>query len=148
MSALQEFTGSETFSGLLGYHLRRASVLVMADLTQALEPLGLKPAEASVLFVIAAAGGITQAEIGRILGIQRANMAPIMGNLIKRGLVGRQAVDGRSQALRLTRAGAAMHRQAMEATQEHEQRLFGHLSAQERARTIALLQGLWQSGEG
>jgi DNA-binding MarR family transcriptional regulator len=147
MSALEDFAGTNTFSSLLGYHLRRASVLVMSDLTQALEPLGLKPAEASALFVIAAAGGITQAEIGRILGIQRANMAPLMANLIKRGLVARQAVDGRSQALRLTRAGAAMHRHAMEATQAHEQRLFGHLSQPDRARMITLLQGLWQSAE-
>jgi DNA-binding MarR family transcriptional regulator len=148
MSALQDFTGTEAFSSLLGYHLRRASVLVMSDLTAALEPLGLKPAEASALFVIAAAGGITQAEIGRVLGIQRANMAPLMANLIKRGLVARQAVDGRSQALRLTRAGAAMHRHAMEATQAHEQRLFGHLSQSDRTRMITQLQGLWQSGEG
>jgi DNA-binding MarR family transcriptional regulator len=57
-------------------------------------------------------------------------------------------VDGRSQALRLTRAGAAMHRHAMEATQAHEQRLFGHLSQSDRTRMITQLQGLWQSGEG
>jgi DNA-binding MarR family transcriptional regulator len=143
MGELKDFP-AEPFSGLLGYHLRRASVLVMADLTEALAPLGLKPADASILFVIAAADGITQAEIGRILGIQRANMAPIMANLIKAGWVAREAVDGRSQALRLSRAGTAMHRKAMDATLAHEHRLFGNLSVTDRARMITQLQGLWQ----
>jgi len=82
-----------------------------------------------------------------MLGIQRANMAPIMANLIKAGWVAREAVDGRSQALRLSRAGKAIHRKAMDATLDHEHRLFGNLSAAERARMIAQLQGLWQSRE-
>jgi hypothetical protein len=66
----------DPFGCLLGYHLRRLSVLVMADFTAALAPLGLKPAEASVLYAVAAAPGLTQSDVGKTLGIQRANMAP------------------------------------------------------------------------
>jgi DNA-binding MarR family transcriptional regulator len=138
-------TAADPFAGLLGYHLRRASVLVMADLTAALEPLGLTPTAASVLFIIAAGGGVTQAEIGRALGIQRANMAPIIGHLIRQDLLEREAVDGRSQALRLSRAGQATHRKAMQTTLAHEQRLFGNFTAAERERMIAQLRVVWES---
>jgi DNA-binding MarR family transcriptional regulator len=132
------------FDLFLGYHLRRASVLVMADLTAALGPLGLKPAEASVLFLIGGHDGITQAEIGRALGIQRANMAPLIAHLMETGLVVKVAVNGRSQALRLSPAGMDVHGQAIAATRAHEARLFGGVSEVERKRLIAVLRGLWE----
>jgi DNA-binding MarR family transcriptional regulator len=138
----------DPFDALLGYHLRRASVAVMADLAAALAPLGLKPVEASILLTIAVADGITQAEIGRALGIQRANMAPIMAGLIKRGLVARQAADGRSQSLRLTAAGQTTHQQAASATKAHEHRLFGRLPAPDRQRLMRQLKAIWQSSPG
>ena len=57
-----------------GYQLRRASALMMADLAKSLEHFDLRTAEASILILIGANPEITQGEIGRILGIQRANM--------------------------------------------------------------------------
>lgn len=135
---------SDPFDNLLGYHLRRLSVLVMTDLTESLAPLGLKPADASVLFVIASNSGITQSEVGRTLGILRANMAPLMAALVKQGLIEREPVDGRSQALRLSAAGHAVCRQARIATKEHEERLFGTLSRTDHARMVAQMRELWQ----
>jgi DNA-binding MarR family transcriptional regulator len=143
----QDF-GGDPFGTLLGYHLRRASVAVMADLAASLAPLNLTPVEASVLFVIGASGGVTQAEIGRRLGIARANMAPLMARLIEAGLVARAAVDGRSQALNLSPAGREVHDQARAAAQAHEARLFGGFTAAERARILARLRDLWQSEGG
>ncbi len=134
----------DPFDGLLGYHLRRLSVLVMADLTEALAPLGLKPAEASVLYVVGATAGLTQSDIGKILGIQRANMAPLMAGLTQRGLVERDRVDGRSQALKLTEAGQAARAQAWVVNQAHEARLFGVLGKPARTRMAAQLRALWQ----
>src|ERR1700685_109043 len=111
---------SDVFGQLLGYHLRRLSVMVMADLTKSLSPLGLKPADASILFVIAAKPGITQSDIGKVLGILRANMAPLIAGLVTQGLIEREPVDGRSQALRLSAAGQSLCRQAQSATRSHE----------------------------
>jgi DNA-binding MarR family transcriptional regulator len=144
MDGLKTGGGAEPFDGLAGYHLRRASVLAMSDLSAALAGLGLKPAEASALFMIAAQDGLTQAELGRALGIQRANMAPMMAGLIAKGWVSRAAVDGRSQALLLSRAGKDIHDQAMTATRAHEQRVFGTLSNAEQATLIGLLRRVWQ----
>jgi DNA-binding MarR family transcriptional regulator len=135
------------FDGLLGYHLRRMSVVVMTDLTQALAPLDLKPADASVLFMIEANPGITQSEVGKVLGILRANMAPLIGALLKRSLIEREPVDGRSQALTLSSAGRALCARAKLVTKEHEQRLFGSLSASARNRLISQLRELWDHSQ-
>jgi len=139
---------SSPLDGLLGYHLRRLSVLVMADFTEALAPLGLKPAEASVLYTVSARAGLTQSDIGKMLGIQRANRAPLIAGLMQRGLVERDRVDGRSQALRLSETGEAVRSAAWVANQAHEERMFGALGKAARGRMAAQLQSLWQAREG
>jgi DNA-binding MarR family transcriptional regulator len=136
------------FEALLGYHLRRLSVLVMADFSEALAPLGLKPSEASVLYVIGAASGLRQSEIAKTLGIQRANMAPLIAGLLQRGLIERDRVDGRSQALRLTAAGQAARAAAWAVNQAHEARMFGKLGQPAKTLMTAQLRALWQENTG
>jgi hypothetical protein len=125
MRGPEEISPPDPFDGLLGYHLRRASVAVMADLAAALAPLGLKPVEASPSTA------------------WRANMAPLIAGLLKLGLLARQAVDGRSQALRLTARGKALHAKAIAAAQDHEQRLFAKIPGEDRRRMINYFRGLW-----
>jgi DNA-binding MarR family transcriptional regulator len=138
----------DPFDELLGYHLRRLSQLVMGDLAERLESLELRPTEASVLFVIAATPGATQSDIGRMLGIKRANMAPMIASLESRGLVSRSAVDGRSQALRLTAEGESMRARARNATRENERRSFASLPEAERVALVGQLRALWERLEG
>jgi DNA-binding MarR family transcriptional regulator len=139
--------GFDPFDGLLGYHLRRLSVMVMADLADALSPLGLRPADASILWMIGAFPGITQIDVGKALGILRSNMAPLIANLLSRGLIERQPVDGRSHALRLSSAGQDLCRRARNAATGHEDRLFKTLSRAARARMISQLRALWTDKE-
>ena len=138
----------DPFDELLGYHMRRLSQLVMADLAERMDALGLRPTEASVLFVIAGSPGATQSDIGRMLGIKRANMAPLIAGLEARGLVSRSAVDGRSQALRLTAEGETMRTQARAAVVANEQCSFGALPAAERMALAETVRGLWMRLEG
>lgn len=90
----------------LGYQLRRASSVMMADLGAALAEEGLRPVEATILILIGANPGCTQSDLGRTLGIKRANMVPLIAGLGEKGMVAKAPVDGRSQALSLTEAGA------------------------------------------
>ncbi|MET0282727.1 MAG: MarR family transcriptional regulator [Steroidobacteraceae bacterium] len=92
----------------LGYQLRRASVLMMADLDTRLAPTGLRPAELTILLLIGANSGCRQGEVGDMLGIKRSNMVPLIANLMSKGLVARTRTDGRSTALSLTAKGRAM----------------------------------------
>jgi DNA-binding MarR family transcriptional regulator len=140
----EDVASVDAFDDLLGYHLRRLSVKVMADFSGALKPLGLNPADASILFVINTNPGITQSDVGKTLGILRANMAPLIAALVQRGFVERETIDGRSQALTLTSSGAATCRQARTAARTHEDRMFGALAETTRLRLIKQIRALWQ----
>jgi DNA-binding MarR family transcriptional regulator len=123
--------------------MRRASGLVMADLASALGALGLKISEASVLIVIEENPGRSQSEIGRRLGIQRANMAPLIGSLEQRDLLVRSQAGGRSSGLTLSPSGEALARQVRQLIQDHEERMFGALDQDERRALARLLKRLW-----
>lgn len=114
-------------NNLLGYHLRRASAVMMADLGERLFAVGLRPTEATILLLIEAYPGCIQSDVGRILGIQRANMAPMIASLERAGLIVRSAMDGRSHALNLTEQGETTLKGAkmcIDAHESHFQSLF------------------------
>jgi len=123
----------------LGYQLRRASNAMMTDLATRLQALHLRIVEASVLVLIKANPAITQTEIGRSLGIQRANMVPLIAGLMERGLVNRQAADGRSHALSLTATGRSLTTKVEGVMQGHEDSFLAGLSQADRARLVRLL---------
>src|SRR5690349_16743633 len=119
----------------------------MQKLARELAPLDLRPSEASVLLVIDANANITQSEIGRMLEIAGANMAPLIGRLEKRELVDRQPVDGRSHGLALTAAGRALCGRARKVMTSHEENLLARIPAGQRAAFVAILQALWDCGQ-
>lgn len=128
---------------LLGYQLRRASAVVVADLAHTLADLVLRPTEASVLLLIGANPGVTQSDIGRELAIKRANMAPIAAMLSDRGLIDRTRPDGRSQGLMLSEAGTTLAIELRRRIDEHEARFLPDLSPRDRAALTALVRRVW-----
>ena len=106
----------------LGYQLRRASAVMMADLSRELADLDLRPAEVTALLVIAENPDCSQTEVGQALAIKRANMVPIISRLMKRGLVARRRIDGRSHALTLTEDGRKCAKEAQARIDRHETR--------------------------
>ena len=106
----------------LGYRLRRTSSGMMATLGAALELVGLRPVEATILMTIGANPGCIQSDIGRMLGIKRANMVPLITGLIQKDLVQKSPVDGRSFALCLTTQGKDARREADAIMSAHERR--------------------------
>jgi DNA-binding MarR family transcriptional regulator len=132
---------------LPGYALRRASSAAMQKLARELAPLDLRPSEATVLLVIEANANITQSEIGRMLEIAGANMAPLIGRLEKRELVDRQPVDGRSHGLVLTPSGRTLCARVRKVMKAHEDNLMARIPASQRAAFVATLQALWDSDQ-
>lgn len=94
--------------GQPGYALKRASAAMLARLNSRLDPLGVRHAEAAVMVLILAEEGVTQSEIGKVLGIQSANMAPLVTRLASRGLLVKRPLDGKSLGLFLTDEGRAL----------------------------------------
>jgi len=129
---------------LLGYQLRRASFAMLSDLSAGIGKLDLRITEMSVLMVIHANPDISQSDIGRVLGIQRANMVPLITQLERRTLVSRGETRGRAQSLRLTPEGEALVRRCREAIAEHEARYTKLFSPKERQDLLRCLPRIWQ----
>jgi DNA-binding MarR family transcriptional regulator len=132
---------------LLGYHLRRASSAVMGDLAERLGRLDLRVTEASILVVLGAHPNITQSEIGRRLAIKRANMAPLVADLLGAGLVERGTAVGRGHPLRLTAEGRARTAQVRAEMAENERALFGDLPDEMRRQLASALRRVWKGRE-
>ncbi|WP_245304766.1 MarR family winged helix-turn-helix transcriptional regulator [Rhizobium multihospitium] len=121
---------------------------MMADLGSRLQAIELRPVEASILTLIDANPGCTQSDLGRSLGIQRANMVPLMVGLTKAGLVDRAPVGGRSQALRLTRTGMARLEAVHAIIEAHEARFRRLFAPELREAALEVLRSIRQEGEG
>ncbi len=92
---------------IIGYKLRRAQLLVFQDFLHTFARMKLRPAEFSVLAMIARTPGLKQTEIAEALGIKRANFVPMIHALEERALVERRPSrqDRRANALHLTAEG-------------------------------------------
>jgi DNA-binding MarR family transcriptional regulator len=125
----------------LGYFLRRAQVSVFQDFIRTLADIDISPAQYSVLVVIAANRGPSQADVADFLGIERARLVRMLDHLEKRGLTQRlpSSTDRRSHALRLTSGGQKILKRARALAGSHEARLLARLGA---AHHKLLLDGL------
>ena len=135
---------------LVGYNLRRASVVMLNDFEVEFAEVPLRPTTFAMLATVDEAPGISSAELGRLLGIKSANMAPLIAELDNRGLIERRghAEDKRVQILFLTaearKAMPKWRRQAL----RHEERVLLDLTSKERATLLRLLRRVWSADEG
>jgi len=130
-----------TLDGLVGYRLRRANGRMMGDFSTTLAALAIRPVLFAILSVVRTQPGIIQMGVGNELGIQRANLVPLINELTERGLVERRSAPGdrRATALVLTGEGERLYAQAEALVREHEERMLRRLSASERTKLIELL---------
>ena len=129
---------------LVGYALRRAQVAIGADFEAALGPYDMTPQRFCALVVIAGNGGITQSDLGHVLGIARSGVVQVVGTLVTRGWLAREAhaTDARAWTLRLTPAGRAHLAIVRRRVREHDRRIASRLSEARQAELIGLLDRL------
>lgn len=125
----------------LGYFTRRFQVWVFQDFIRTLTEIGIRPAQYSVLVVIGANPGLSQADLGQLLGIERARLVRMLDRLDRRGLTRRlpSSVDRRSHALHLTRDGEKLLKQAKLLAHQHEMRLTEKLGPENRRIMLNIL---------
>jgi len=113
----------------LGYFVRRLQIWVFQDFIRTLERIDLSPAQYSVLVVISANRGLSQAELAATLGVERARLVRLLHRLEGRRLIQRlrSSADGRRHALRLTPQGQTLLARAKTLAARHEARLIGRL---------------------
>jgi DNA-binding MarR family transcriptional regulator len=128
----------------LGYFVRRLQVWIFQDFIRTLRRIDIRPAQFSVLVVIDANRGLSQSELARALGIERARLARLLHGLQGRGLVQRRrsSADGRRHALQLTVKGRNLLALAKALATRHERRLVEKLGAERHARMLRELRDL------
>lgn len=132
-------------TGLIGYRLRRTQLAVFNRFLSTFAELELRPADYSVLVLIADNPGRKQTEIAEVLGIKRANFVTLIDGLERRGLIERRSVpgDGRANALHLTAEGKLLVTRARALHDTLEGELIDRVGGPEARDTLlALLERL------
>lgn len=139
-------TGDGISLGAIGelavYHLRRASSVSGNDFARATLGTGVRQILFGILSVIDANPGINQGTVGKVLGIQRANMVSLINELVDGGLLDRQMSRGdrRAFCLTLTDAGKRAIEDNLARVREREEQLLADFDANERRTLIDMLQ--------
>jgi DNA-binding MarR family transcriptional regulator len=129
-------------TGLPGYALRRAANAMMADLAGRLAGIDIRISDSAVLQVVGERTDMTSSEIGKVLEIQRANMAPLLDRLEAARLIRREPIDRKSQAVVLTQHGLEQLTTIRRVVLEFEEDLMARIPARHRPHFLPALRAL------
>ncbi len=124
------------------YRLRRAQLSVVSDFNESLLKFGLRPADFSVLILVANNTGLKQSDVAEALGIQRANFVAIIDGLEDKGLLMRRRseTDRRVHYLDMTPEGKSVLDEILTIWRDHEDKLVDRLGGEgARDQLIGLL---------
>jgi DNA-binding MarR family transcriptional regulator len=140
-ASLREFTG---------YNMKRAFIILQADVTRTLEPFGLRMVTYSALSMIGDNPGLSQSQLAGALAIERPNLVVIVDELERRDLITRDRVptDRRTYALRLTSEGARLLAQSTDAVRKHDSRMMEGVSAEEAELLMSTMRKIEASNTG
>jgi DNA-binding MarR family transcriptional regulator len=141
--------GKRGEEGYLGYLLRQASGAYRLKLERALADLGVTAPQFTVLTMINAYPGISNAELARLSLLTPQTVSVIVGNLARSGRVARRAheVHGRIQHLDATPAGRALLAQCRERVRAIDEGLLAGLGAAEEKTIRSWLVGVAVASE-
>lgn len=140
-----EGAGAPSLGGLnhhVGYLIRRAQLLIFQDFIRTMSSVDIRPAQFSVLTVIARNPGLKQTDVCEALSIKRANLVTMLHELEDRGLATRARAstgDRRSHALYLTDKGEKLLAKLDALALDHDKRLTEALGAENKAQLLRLL---------
>ncbi len=138
---------SEPFRRQPGYILKRASAAMLGRLNRRLELIGCRHVEAAVISLMLSKEGVTQSAIGRTLGIQSANMAPLIARLARRGWVDKRPIDGKSLGLFFTETGREAAGQIKKAMEIEEDFIRERVPDEFLPHFIEILEGIWRDAD-
>ena len=141
-----EQVNASFLESLLGYNARRASLSLVGVFVKCMEGFDLKIVEFSLLSLVGSNPGITSRQLCQQLDVLPPNMVGMIDAMMRRGFLERRRHprDGRAMGLYLTEQGRALVDQAEPQLKASEQASLSHLSAEEQAQLMALLQKLYR----
>lgn len=134
----------EFLDSFVGDALRRASTPMMTDFADAIHGTDMRPTFVSILSIVDENPGINQGAGGAILGIARANIAPLASEHENRKFLRRTPDDPddndrRAISIVLPPAGKAMLADCKARIKTHEKRILKRLTAAERTTLLRLV---------
>jgi len=130
--------------GLIGFHLRRAQLLLFNHFREVFQDRGITPGQVGILCLIRNNPGISQTALARTNRIERATLGEILAYLEKMGWIERRPApqDRRAKALYLTGTGRVFLEDLLPAIHRHEQEVSKNLSSNECKDLLRLLRKL------
>jgi DNA-binding MarR family transcriptional regulator len=128
----------------VGYWLRRAYQRHMAIFAAVMSDLDLTSVQFAALVKLRDMKAVTQTELGRLIGIDRATISGVVSRLQKRGLLQFRLdpLDRRSRIIALTPAGETLLGQALRRTEQVGDDTLAPISEAERAALRDMLRKL------
>lgn len=136
---------SSALEEVMGYHARRASLVLVGAFLRVMAAYELGPVDFSVLLMITHNPGITSRQLCAALGILPPNLVGLVNVLEERGLIRRRPHprDGRALGLYLTTAGHKLMRRAEPAAKAGDDEALGGLGTNEKKTLRRLLQKIY-----
>lgn len=134
----------DTLRQFIGYHLKRTSNDILADLAETLKPFELRMLTYTALVLIVDNPGMRQYQLADAMDIERSNLVIVLDELERRGLIMRDRVptDRRAYALRATLPGIHLCKEAVAAVVAHEKAILGTTSPEQLDYLISLLRDI------
>lgn len=133
----------DPLSHLPGYVLRRAANVAIRDFARRLAPVGIRPIECTILLQLRQQPAMTASQIGKLLDIERTNMAPLLSRLEEAGFIQRTPIDRKSVGISLTPLGSARASQIEHISAEYEDDLLSRVPDALRDHVLPVLNALW-----
>lgn len=132
-----------------GYCMKRAYLVIEAEVMAALAPHDLRLTAFSALGIIIETPGLTQTALANALSIERSSVVVIVDTLENRELISRNSVEGdrRTYALVATLRGRRLFEQIAKDIETREARLQAGLSPAQRAALCDYLGSVERGGE-
>ena len=141
-SGLIESQITSSSEPVLGLYLHTAYMFFMSTYEEGVGRGEITPNVIGVLAILALHPGLSQAELARVIGLERSTVGVTVARAIASGFVKRTDSDARRYSLFLTRRGEQMLVKLRQRIPEHERRAAGRLTLDERLQLRALLDKL------
>ena len=127
--------GKRGEEGYIGYLLRQAGGAHRLRMERALADLGVTPPQFTVLTMLVAYPGLSNADVARLAMLTPQTVSVIVANLLRSGAIARRphAVHGRIQHIDVTEAGKALLKQCRSRVKAIEQQILAGLNADEQS---------------
>jgi len=124
----------------LGFNLRMAQAAAFQAFSRLSSEIGVQPGRFATLTLIGANPGLTQTALSRANGRDKSTLTPLIGDLVRRGLIRRtrDRKDRRTYRLTLTPAGQRLLKALTDCAEQHERNLDQVVGA-DRALFLRLL---------